>query len=121
MESVLESPAFDKKFDIKPDPYPSVPGAEECKRVELQRNMEKYGRRQDVYNMLFRYLNDLLTTQPEDPLEFMVKWATKEAKNPDRVKPPVEIDRSCDKYNLQVDLKKKDIQKGKGVAAKSKH
>ncbi|KAL2623208.1 hypothetical protein R1flu_003413 [Riccia fluitans] len=65
MESVLESPAFDKKFDIAPDPYPSVPGAEECNRVAAQRAMEEYGRRQDVYHMLFCYLNDLLTAQPE--------------------------------------------------------
>ncbi|KAG6541811.1 hypothetical protein Mapa_016827 [Marchantia paleacea] len=45
--------------------YASVPTYEDVKKKERHRAMEDYGYRPDVYDMLFRFLNDLLTTQPK--------------------------------------------------------
>ncbi|KAG0573923.1 hypothetical protein KC19_VG222000 [Ceratodon purpureus] len=44
--------------------------------------MEAYGARPDVHDLLSRFMTDLLCTQPENALEFMVAWASKEQANP---------------------------------------
>ncbi|BBN15040.1 hypothetical protein MPTK1_6g16460 [Marchantia polymorpha subsp. ruderalis] len=88
--------------------YPSVPTYDDVKKKERHRAMEDYGHRPDVYDMLFRFLNDLLTAQPKDPLEFMLKWASLEAKNPNKLGPPLKVDLSGNKYSLNVDLGKRE-------------
>ncbi|KAH7435855.1 hypothetical protein KP509_06G081800 [Ceratopteris richardii] len=37
--------------------------------------MEDYSLRPEVYNLLFRFTTELLTSQPQDPLKYMIEWS----------------------------------------------
>ncbi|KAL2644973.1 hypothetical protein R1flu_012560 [Riccia fluitans] len=88
-------------------PYDFVPGREEARLNPRRKALENYGARLDVHEPLYHFVTDLLQAQPTDPYDYMLKWATAEKKNPNRISSPFRMDMTNDKYNLKVDLQDK--------------
>eukprot|EP01018_Ginkgo_biloba_P006290 Gb_12491 [translate_table: standard] len=42
--------------------------------------MEDYSLRSDVHSLMFQFTTELFTSQPDDPLHFMVKWSNQQLK-----------------------------------------
>ncbi|CAM6122727.1 unnamed protein product [Calypogeia fissa] len=64
---------------------------EEARLNPRRKAMEDYGVRPDVHDLLLRFMTDLLTTQPPDPVGYMYKWAIDEKSEPKWKPPPIEL------------------------------